>query len=172
RDEEINGIDFLFRSQEEILKDLKDGELVQVALGPNGQLYSTRVSSYPAGIGLIALVPAAVLEFRKLPVLSFKEAFIVPESYEKWRVWLSEQAQKSGWDEKKSRERLEEARGSYEFALSDNAIRFVLNDDPQKAAGRLRQVSEGKAPNDEAEARQIAARNLEALKRRQKSTGI
>ena len=58
---EINGVDFLFRTKEEILQDVKAGELVQVAIGPNDDLYCTRLSSYPTGtVGIIALVPPAV----------------------------------------------------------------------------------------------------------------
>jgi guanylate kinase len=163
REGEQNRVDYIFRSQEEILADLKRGALVQVALGPNGHLYCTRLSSYPDGIGLMALVPAAVKEMRRLPFKSFQAAFIVPESFEHWQNWLSIQAKKGRWDNQKLKERLEEAKKSYEFALSDNQIKFVLNDSPDKAARRLMEVAGNQTPGDEELARSIAQTNYKRL---------
>ena len=141
-----------------------DGELVQVALGPNGDFYCTRADSYPEkGVGLLALVPAAVRGFRRLPIKKFHTAFIVPASYELWQSWLKKQAEASGWDEAKLAGRLAEAEQSYKFALADEQMRFVLNDDVGKAAERLRQVGLGQTPDDEAEARQTAEENYQKL---------
>jgi len=161
---EINGQDFLFRTKEEILADLKKGELVQIAIGPNGDLYSTRLSSYPpGGFGVIALVPSAVKEFRRLPIKSFVAAFIVPYKFAVWQGWLAKQAKAGGWTEKKLQSRLAEAKKSHEFALADKNIIFVLNDDIDKAAARLLQIADGQPPNDEIQARTIAEENYAKL---------
>jgi guanylate kinase len=164
RPNEVDGVDFLFYTKEEILRDLKNGELVQVALGPNGDLYSTRLSSYPEdAIGIIALVPPAVKEFRQLPIKSFKSAFIVPKSFDIWQQWLAKQTEAGSWSEEKLQSRLAEAKQSYEFALNDNNIRFILNDEIDRAAGRLEQVVAGQPPADERRARSIAAENYAKL---------
>lgn len=164
RKNEIQAVDFLFRSRENILEDLKRGDLVQVALGPNGDLYCTRPTSYPhLGIGIIALVPAAVKEFRKLPIGSLKTAFIVPKSFKAWMGWFEKQAQDSGWSEQQRNGRLAEAKLSHEFAIHDKEINFVLNDDINKATRRLLQICEGKAPSDEAKARIVAKNNYQEL---------
>lgn len=161
---EINGQDFLFRAKEEILADLKKGELVQIAIGPNGDLYSTRLSSYPPGsIGVIALVPPAVKEFRRLPIKSFIVAFIVPYKFAVWQGWLAKQAKAGGWIEEKLQSRLAEAKKSHEFALSDKGIHFVLNDNIDRAADRLAQIANGQPPDNESQARTVAQENYAKL---------
>lgn len=164
RPNELDGKDFLFRTREEILKDLHKGELVQVAIGPNSDLYSTRLSSYPRnGIGVIALVPPAVIEFRSLPFKSFTAAFIVPYKFTVWQQWLAKQAKAGSWSTEKLRSRLAEAKRSYEFALADKDIRCVLNDDIDKAVNRLLQVTEHQPPADESQTRIIAQANYAKL---------
>ena len=164
RPNEINGVDFLFRTREEILKDLQSGELAQVAIGPNGDLYSTRLSSYPTNsIGVIALVPPAAVEFRRLPFKSFTAAFIVPCEFAIWQQWLAKQAKAGSWSQEKLRSRLAEAKISYEFALADKEINFVLNDYIDKAVNRLLQIADGHPPADESQARAIAKENYAKL---------
>ena len=161
---EINGQDFLFRTKEEILADLEKEELVQIAIGPNGDLYSTRLSSYPTGgIGVIALVPPAVIEFRHLPFESFTAAFIVPKPFEIWQKWLAKQAKAGDWTEEKLHSRLAEAKTSYKFALADKDIYFVLNDDIDKAVNRLLQIAVSQAPADESRAKAVAKENYAKL---------
>lgn len=164
RPNEVNGVDFLFRAKEEILEDLKNGELVQIAIGPNSDLYCTRLSSYPARvIGIIALVPPAVKEFQTLPIKSFQAAFIVPKSFEAWQQWLAKQAKIGGWTDEKLQSRLAEAKLSYKFALADKDIRFVLNDDIDRTVSRLQQMLDGQKPSDGEQAKETAKQNYDHL---------
>lgn len=164
RPNEVNGVDFLFRTKEEIIEDLKNGDLVQIAIGPNGDLYCTRLNSYPSGVtGVIALVPPAVKEFRRLPIKSFKAAFIVPGSFEAWQQWLAKQAKAGSWSQEKMQGRLAEARQSFEFALNDQDIQFILNDNINRAAQRLEQVAIGQPPTDQQQARTVAKQNYAKL---------
>lgn len=164
RTDEKQGVDFVFRKKEEIIEDAKNGDLVQVAIGPNGDLYCTRINSYPEqGMGLIALVPAAVIEFRKLPVASFKAVFIVPSTYAQWQKWLAKQADDSQWTDEQLKRRLEEAKQSFEFALSDGHLSFVLNDDTSSAVRRLLQVADDEPLDDKALARNILEDNYRKL---------
>lgn len=161
---EVGGVDFLFRTKEEILEDLKNGELVQVALGPNGDLYCTRLSSYPSDTaGVIAFVPAAVKEFRQLPIKSFQAAFIVPYNFKAWQQWLAKQAKAGSWSEEKLQSRLAEAKESYEFAMADKDIHFVLNDNIERAGKRLAQIAAGETPADEQKAKHAANINYSKL---------
>ena len=161
---EINGQDFLFRTKEEILADLEKEELVQIAIGPNGDLYCTRLSSYSNwATGVIALVPAAFREFRKLPIKFFRAAFIVPKTFEIWQKWLAKQAKAGDWTEEKLHSRLAEAKTSYKFALADKDIYFVLNDDIDKAVNRLLQIAVSQAPADESRAKAVAKENYAKL---------
>lgn len=164
RSEEIDGVDFLFRTKEEILVDLKNGELVQIAIGPNGDLYCTRLSSYPMdAVGVIALVPPAVKEFRQLPIKSFQAAFIVPKTFDIWQGWLAKQSKTGSWSQEKLRSRLAEAKQSFEFALKDRDMKFILNDEIGKAVRRLQQVMVGQPPTNEQKARAVAKDNYAKL---------
>lgn len=163
---EQNGIDYLFRTKDEIIGDLKEGLLVDVVLGPNGDLYSTRLSSYqPAIINVMALIPLAITKYRQLPLKLFKTAFIVPQTYQMWQKWLHERAEHSHWTAEQLGDRLEEAKKSYEFALADPNMSFVLNDQIDEAAKRLLHVAQGKSPDDEALARAAAQEIYADLKR-------
>lgn len=165
RTTERQGRDYLFRSKDEILKDLQEGELVQAAIGPNGDMYATRLEDYPTDkIALMALIPSAVENFRKMPLASFWACFIVPASFEQWQFWLNRQARLSSWTGEKLQARLSEAKKSYEFALADKQIRFVLNDDISKAANRLAQAAVEEVPDDEEVARTQAFANYQKLK--------
>ncbi len=163
RPNERPGVDFLFRKRDEIVVDLQAGALVQVAIGPNGDLYCTRPSSFPEVVSLMPLVPAAVMEFRDLPVAEFKAAFIVPADYNQWRLWLDKQAKESQWTPDQITARLAEAKKSYEYAAAHQELHFVLNDDITKAAQRLWQVSKGEIPDSEDVARQTATANYQKL---------
>ncbi len=158
RSGEKQGTDYLFRSPKEIIEDARRGNLVQIAIGPNGDLYCTRLDSYPMGhIGLIALVPAAVEEFRRLPVASFKAFFTVPPSYEVWEERLTKQAADSNWSAEKMQERLIEAKASFEFALSDKDVHFILNDEVEQAAKHLKHLLNNQINTErEEKARKIA----------------
>lgn len=165
RANEQNGADLFFRSREAILADLQAGRLTQVVVGPNGDLYCTRVENFPTGkISLFPLVPKGVVQFRALPLKFFAAAFIVPAGFELWQQWLAKQAELSGWSQEKLVGRLHEALASHEFALSDPQIRFVLNDNVPKAAERLAQVAGGQAPEREEGARRQALINYQKLK--------
>lgn len=164
RPNEVSGVDFLFRTKKEILADLKKGDLVQVAIGPNGDLYCTRTNSYPRdATGVIALVPPTVREFRQLPIKYFQAAFIVPKTFEIWQGWLAKQAKAGNWSQEKLQSRLAEAKQSYEFALEDKDIFFVLNDEIGKAVQRLEQILTGQPPADENRARRITTENYSKL---------
>lgn len=164
RPNEVNGVDFLFRTKEEILQDVKAGKLVQVAIGPNGDLYCTRLASYPTGaVGVIALVPPAIKEFRQLPIKSFQAAFIVPYNFKAWQQWLAKQAKAGNWDKEKLQSRLLEAKTSYEFAFNDKSIQFILNDEIDQAVKRLEQVVAGQPLADEQQARTAATENYAKL---------
>lgn len=157
-------IDYVFRSEDEILDDLKNGELVDVIIGPNGDLYATRISSFPpSDTSVMALVPSGIRKFRKLPLKFFKAAFMVPDSFEHWQEWLKKQSEASQWTIEQTQGRLEEAKVSHEFALYDPEIVFVLNDTIDSAANRLLQVAKGQAPDDQDLARKTAKDNYRKL---------
>ncbi len=157
RPDEPEGLEYRFVSQEQMLASMQRGEYVQVALGKTGQLSATRLSDYPVeGTGLIAIWSSAVPTFRKLfPKL--RTVFIVPDSFDRWMEWFSERSKDISEEEKAKR--LSEAKISYQFALKDPDVIFILNDELERAVERIAQVGTGKVPDSQDRARQIAKNN-------------
>jgi guanylate kinase len=165
RQGEKPGTDMVFRGQDSILQDLHTGTLIQVVTGPNGDLYCTKLEDFPLDkFCLFPLVPLGVRQFRSLPLAFFETAFIVPYSFEKWQSWLHRQAQISNWSQEKLQGRMNEAKNSFEFALNDESMHFILNDQVDKAAERLYQITQRQTPNDEELARHTAEDNFAKLK--------
>lgn len=157
---EKQGAEFSFMTKEQMVEGIKHGAFVQVVMNPWGDLYGTRLQDYFLGkVGLLAIISSAIPTFRKL-FPDLKIAFIVPSSYEAWmQHFLAREA-----SEEDKTKRLQEASTSIGFALADKGARFVLNDELDKAVDRLIQVAEGAKPDDEDQARQLAAQYLEKLK--------
>ncbi|MDO8591599.1 MAG: hypothetical protein Q7R60_01570 [bacterium] len=146
REGERDGEEYFFRRKQDMIDDLKNGWLVQVALSPNGELYATRAEDYPkTGVGVMPVFSHVIKTFRGLPFNFFYTAFIVPSSFEAWMSWFN--GRPANPDEKSRR--LAEASQSYKFALEDNQTKYVLNDELQKAYGRLLQVAKGQNSDDE-----------------------
>lgn len=163
RQGEIEGIVYNFRSKEKMLKDLRASRFVQVAPGFMGDFYATRPEQYPTN--KIALKPIQAREMARYKAFGLKELKwlqIVPVSDEAWLRWQTGRTLKS----QDQLERNQEAIQSYTLALENPDAQFVLNDEIKEAARRILQVVEGKALPDNVEARQTAAHNLEAFKKR------
>ncbi|MBI2285219.1 hypothetical protein HYU82_00120 [Candidatus Saccharibacteria bacterium] len=162
RPEEIEGVDYHFRSDYvRVIEQIKTGEFVQVAIGPGGDFYSTIASSYPeGGTAVIAVVADVVPIFRELGFKKTISTFITPPSYEEWMRRMATHP----ISEEQRVKRLKEARRSFEFALSDKEVRFILNDDVETAAGQVSKLLAGQIDGQrEEKARQIAQSLLATL---------
>ncbi len=160
RASEKNGLDYWFRSLDDMVRDVQNGEYMQIALGPGGDLKGTKASSYPAsGEATFAVVPAAIQTFRELPFARTSTAVIVPPSYEIWMDRLAGQGQHE--DELASRHR--EFGAALFFALKDTEAQFVLNNTVEAGAARLRQVAAGEIPDNADQARLVAEQILGRL---------
>lgn len=165
RPEDEDGKSYHFRDKDQMIRGVKKGIYVQVALMPDGGLYATRPSSYPEdGYGTMAIMSHVIQVFRRLPFKNMRAAFIVPYSYAAWRKWLDKQARDSSWSDNQLAARISEAKQSYEFALSDRWMNFVLNDEPEKAGKRLMQVAVGEVPDLEDKAKKLAGLYLNKIK--------
>lgn len=164
RSTETPEVDYLFRNRSEVIAELEHGELVDVIIGPNSDLYCTRLQQYKIGaVNVMALVASTLNTFRSLNFAYFRAVFIVPETFERWQEWLGKHAEVSGWTDEQITGRLAEARQSYEIALADSEIAFVLNDEIDKSAKRFLQVANGQKPDDEEQAKKTAQENYQRL---------
>jgi len=162
RPEEINGSDYFFRTDyEQLINEMKNRSFVQVAIGPSGDFYGTRLSAYPeVGLAVYAVVADVVPHFRQLGFSETITAFITPPNFLEWMGRLD----RNNVERDQLSSRLKEAKRSFEFALNDSQTHFVLNEDLNKAVEQTKMLLAGTIDRDrEAVARQAAERIRQEL---------
>ncbi len=162
RPEERPGVDYYFRTDyARIIKEIQARQFVQVATSPSGDFYATRAGSYPKDDwATMAIVADVVPVFRRLGFKQTRSAFITPPDYDEWMRRLQVHPLEPALLAK----RLAEAKRSLEFALNDDQVHFVLNDQEPDAIGQLKTLLAGAENKQrEAKARQIAGDLLTKL---------
>lgn len=155
RPDEIDGTDYFFHTDyDQLIKDIKERKFVQTAVGPAGDLYATRASSYPqVGLAVYAVVADVVPQFRQLGFNETFSAFVTPPTFIEWMQRID----RNNVESDQLAKRLEEAKRSFNFALNDNQVHFILNDDLDKAVYQTKMLVSGKPdPHREASARAAA----------------
>lgn len=158
---ERDGVDMNFRSDyDQLASDIKNGELVQIAPFVTGELYATKASSYPeSGTAIKDTMASAVSTFRNLGFKETVSAFITPPDYDEWMRRMHAYP----LTEEQRALRLHEALNSFEFALSDDQIHFILSDTVDPSVKQLKDLLGGIVDNHrETQARAIAT-DLQAL---------
>jgi guanylate kinase len=154
RPDEIDGSDYFFRTDYgQLAAEIKDREFVQVNIFPTGDFYGTRASAYPqVGLAVYAVVADKIPAFRQLGFNETISAFVTPPTFLEWM----DRMDKHNVESDQLSKRLEEAKQSFNFALNDSRVHFILNDDLEKAVDQTKLLVNGK-PNAEREARARAA---------------
>jgi len=149
RPDEIDGLDYFFRTDyEQIVSEIKNRQFVQIAIGPTGDFYATRANVYPRiGLAVYAVLADVIPQFRQLGFSETISAFITPPNFLEWMNRID----KNNIESDQLPKRLEEAKRSFNFALNDPGIHFILNDDLDKAVYQTKMLVNGK-PNIEREA--------------------
>ncbi len=157
---EVDGKDMFFRDDyDNILNELSKGEFVQVAIGPAGDFYATRVDAYPKnGLATMPVVADVVPVFRQLGFKRTYTAFIVPPSYEAWMQRMDSHNLKPDQLNK----RLNEAKRSFRFALNDRDTHFILNDDLDIATQQIKKLSAGIVDREKEELAKETAHDIYA----------
>jgi guanylate kinase len=155
RPEEINGLDYFFRTDyEQLINEIKQRNFVQVNIFSTGDFYGTRASSYPeVGFAVYAVVAEKIPQFRQLGFQDTITAFVTPPEFLEWMGRLD----RNNVERDQLANRLSEAKKSYQFALEDSQTHFILNDDLHKAVEQTKMLLAGQADRDrEAKARAAA----------------
>lgn len=122
---EKQGVEYQFRSRQEMEERTARAEYVNVAPNLLGDLYASAPEDYKQqGINTAAVVADAIPTFRALPFKSFKVVFILPPSREVWQDRLKSR----NFTADQSQKRMSEAKRSLLFALQSDDIFFVIND--------------------------------------------
>lgn len=161
RDGERDGVDYHFRSREEMLRFIKERQYVNLAPSITGDIYASHPDSYPkGGIGIMAVWADAIPYFRTLPFASFTPVFVLPPH---WKAWGARFIQRQ-YTPAQLRGRLLEAQESLGYAVSEQDLAFVINDDLEQAANDLwHVVSNHSTHAARDEGRKIAKELLEQL---------
>lgn len=146
RPDEKEGVDYYFRQDyDKITEEMKKGRFVQVAVDSGGDLKATRATSYPeVGAAVMAVVAEAIPVFRKLEFMETTSVFVVPPSYKEWMQRLNAHHLDAGQQSR----RLSEAARSLKFALDDEGMHFVLNDDLETAAEQVKDMLNGRVDEE------------------------
>lgn len=140
RPDERDGVDYHFRSREAMLRLIKERQYVNIAPSITGDIYASHPDSYPReGTGIMAVWADAIPYFRTLPFASFTPVFVLPPH---WKAWGARFIQRR-YTPEQLRGRLLEAQESLSYAVSEQDLAFVINDDLERAVHDLwRIVSE------------------------------
>jgi guanylate kinase len=155
RPNEINGMDYFFRTDyDQLVAEIKERKFVQVNIFQTGDFYGTRAGAFPeVGFAVYAVVADKVPLFRQLGFSETISAFVTPPTFIEWMQRIDRNNDESDQLSK----RLEEAKRSFHFALNDPEVRFILNDDLDKAVYQTKMLVSGKPDiARQAQARQAA----------------
>jgi len=152
---EVDGVDYHFRDDySAVADDIVDGRFVQIVIGPGGDLYATKDSSYPeSGPATMAVMTDVIPVFRNLGFKRLIGAFIVPPDYSEWMRRISVR----NFNDEDLQKRLAEARRSLSFAIQDKQMHFILNDEPTLAISQTKNLLEGRTDKDREEKAKSAA---------------
>lgn len=148
---ERDGVEYWFRTEEEVLGDLKNGSFLEADI-----IHAQQVS----GISLRELKKAAdhnkiaIDEVYYIGIDNVKKAkpdtytiFVLPPSYE---VWMDRLLKRGDMTTEEVKRRLESAELELESTVGRDYYQYVVNDDLQDAAKTVRRIVEdGKYSDDE-----------------------
>lgn len=154
---EEEGVDYYFHTREEMIARIEKGEYVQVAPTVLGDLYATAPEDYTTeGVAMLAVLADAMPTFRALPFNMLRTIYVVPPSWEEWRIRLDHHHFDAGQLQK----RLAEAKRSLTFAVNALDCLFIINDDLTTAAERFVHLALGFRLTPEMEAEQQRGRDI------------
>ena len=162
RPDEIDGTDYFFRTDyQAVVAEIKERKFVQAAVGPAGDFYCTRISAYPqVGLAVYAVVADVVPTFRQLGFNETVSAFVTPPTFIEWMQRID----RNNVESDQLSKRLQEDKRSFNFALNDPQVHFILNDDLDKAVYQTKMLISGKPDQTrESLARQAAEKIYQEL---------
>ena len=154
---ERDGVDYFFRTDEDMEARIARGEYVQVAPKLFGHWYATEPEGYATdGVAVLAVLAEVVPTFRSLPFKTMRTVFMVPPSWEVWQQRLKTHS--FTLDQLKGR--IHEAIASLKFGLEDTQTQFLVNDGLEQAAEDFATLALGKPMSERLQADQVRAREI------------
>lgn len=142
---ERNGVEYWFRSEDEMLDDLEQGKYIEAAVIHNQQVsgVSIRELSIANRNNKIAISDIDVQGVHTIMQHSSRAIpiFVLPPDYDEWmRRWQT----RGTMTAQERANRTESARQELSKALSEDYYHFLINDDLSEAAKGIGQIAKGK----------------------------
>jgi len=124
RPQEKDGVDYHFKTREEMEARIVKGEYVNVAPEVLGGLYASAPEDFTTeGVSITAVLAATVPTFRKLPFQNVRVIYILPPDWQTWH----ERIERHGFTPEQFERRMSEAKQSLEFGLQDHDTHFLIS---------------------------------------------
>lgn len=157
RPDEQEGIDYRFETRARMEERIMRHEFVQVAPSIFGDLYATAAEDYSTdGTAVMPVLADAIPVFRALPFQRFGTVFVLPPDWETWQNRFKQHH----FSADKLMQRLLEGKRSLEFALKDEAVQFVINNELMPAVDDFVTLVLGRPLPARLEADQQVARDV------------
>ena len=164
---EQNGREYWFRSEEEILADIKAGKYLEAAIIHNQQVsgISVRELQKAAEEQKIAITDAEIDGADN--AIKYKPdttaIFVLPPSFDEWQRRIK---QRGDMESGEFRRRMESACKELETALERKYYKFVINDSLEHAVEKINQIAKQDVVDEQQqhEARDLAERLLVATR--------
>ena len=151
---EVHGVDYIFEQDyDKLSRQIRAGEFVQGVFAYGGTFYGTTLASYPEhDVGVMAIQAEALSVFQGLGFETFQFSYIVPQNTKEWfRRWRNRQGTEP------DPARLAEAITSFEIALGDPEIIFIMNETVGQAAQDIKDHIQGVYSQDKSLRARMAA---------------
>ncbi len=169
---EQDGVEYWFRSEEQVLTDLKTGKFLEAAIIHNQQVsgISIRELKRIHDGGKIGITDIEIIGVRN--IMKFKPdafaIFVLPPSFEEWQRRFKHRGPMS---EAEFKRRLESALIEFKAALEEPYYSFVINQKCEDAVKDIQEIVHNGKPSDklQAEGRKLATELLTETQRFLKS---
>lgn len=160
---EESGVEYFFRSEEEMLKDLREGKFVEAEIIHDQQVSGTsvreiQIANQADKIAITDIDLGGVMKIAKFKP-DVKIIFIVPPSFKEWLRRISDRGNSTPIELER---RMKTAIRIFEAAAHDDRFICVLNDQLDRAVDTVDSVAYrgNYSQDDEKKARQIAQQLL------------
>jgi len=139
---EQNGVEYWFRSEEEVLQDIRDGKYLEAAVIHNQQVsgISIRELEKARQSGKIAITDAEIAGVDNAIKLKPDTIgiFVLPPSFDEWQRRLKHRGDMNAEEYKN---RMESAASEYAAALEHSYYKFVINSSVEEAAEQINRIA-------------------------------
>lgn len=165
--EEISGVEYFFKSEEDFLQRLKEGQYLEAAIIHNQQVSGISIEELEllAGTDQFGVTDMENEGTKRVLNLAPKAVavFLIPPSFDEWTKRITKRGE---LEQEEIRRRLNSAEKELEEALEDGRFKIVINDFENVATEEVANIAHGqkRSEADENNAKQAAWKLLNQLK--------